>query len=201
MERGQRCFASSMPRAWMWIFIQRKQWNSYWDWAQRTKPVRDWALEGVTTTFRSILVTKLGDAFWEHRKLDSQCFSSPSGSFQAYQLLPVLPYLLLTSLPVFTSLGFPKDWKLLLIKCNVSQNMKEHDICRQQVTSDTQGPTTAAMQRPKQNYSLPSGKGCQSCLTSSDLDRPRSKKSGSLAPWAHAGTTKQWSQRTRTPHP
>lgn len=201
MERGQQCFASSISRAWMCIFIQRKQWNSYWDWTQRTKPVRDWALEGVTSMFRSILVTKLEDAFWEHRKLDIQCFSSPFGSFQAYYLLPVLPYLLLTSLPVFTSLELPKDWKLLLIKCNVSQNMKEHDIYRQQLTSDTQGSTTAAMQRPKQNYSLPSGKGCQSCLTTSDLDRTRSKKSVSLAPWARAGTTQQRSQGTRTPHP
>lgn len=134
MERGQRCFASSIPRSWMRIFIQRKQWNSYSDWAQRMKSVRNWASQGVTSMLRSIFATKLGDTFWEHRKLDIQWFSSPFGPFQAYYLLPVLPYLLLTSLQrVFTSLGLPKYWKLLLIKCNVSQNMKEHDIYRQQV--------------------------------------------------------------------
>lgn len=94
----------------------------------------DWALEDVASMLRSTLATNLGYTFWEHRKSYIQWSSSPFGPFQAYYLLPVLPYLLLTSLqPVFTSLGLPKDWKLLLIKCNVSQNMKEHDIYRQQV--------------------------------------------------------------------
>lgn len=65
-------------------------------------------------------------------------FSSPFGPFQVYYLLPILPYLLLTSLqPVFTSPGLPKDWKLLLIKCNISHNTKEHDIYRQQVMKTT----------------------------------------------------------------
>lgn len=116
------------------VYSSRENNESYSDWGERTKPVRDWALKGVTSMLRSILATSLGDAFWEHRKLDIQWFSSPFGPCQSYYLLPVLPYLLLTSLqPVFTFLGLPKDWRLLLIKCNVSQNMREHNIYRQQV--------------------------------------------------------------------
>lgn len=124
-------------------------------------------------------------------------------TIQAYYLLPVLPYLLLTSLQ-FSPFWSPKG---LEATTNQMHCFPKHETAwhiqaagHQDSTSDTQDPTTAVMQKSKQNYSLPSGEGCQSCLTSG-LDRARSKNSGSLAPWAHAGTTKQWSQETRTSHP
>lgn len=205
MERGQWCFASSIPRAWMSIFIQRKQWNSYSDWAQRTKPVR--LSSGRCRIHAQVYACHQP---WVYILRAQEIVYSV-----VFLSLWTIPSLLFTSCPPLSAThqfttsfhlsGAPKGLEAI---ANQMQCFPKYERAwyiqaagHQDSTSHMKSPTTAATQRSKQNYSLPPGEGCQSCLISSDLDRARSKKSGSPASWAHAGTMQQWSQGTRTPHP
>lgn len=196
MERGQWCFASFTPTHPEKTMKQLLRLSTEDKTHERLN-------SGRCDIHAQVYTCHQAWGFWEHRKLDIQWFSSPFGPFQAYYLLPVLPYLLLTSLQ-FSPFWDPKGLQATAnqMHCFPKYERAWHKQAagHQDSTSDTQDPATAVMQRSKQNYSLPSGEGCQSCLTS-DLDRARSKNSVSLAPRAHAGTTKQWSQETRTSHP